>query len=46
MTEPFVREMVCAGRMKELPALIEFVETACGDAAINPNPDFIRKLMS
>ncbi len=29
--------MVCAGKMKELPAVIEFVETACGDAAINPD---------
>jgi serine/threonine-protein kinase RsbW len=32
--------MVCAGKMSELPALIEFVESACEAAAINPDLRF------
>lgn len=40
MTQTFLREMTCAGRMSELPSLIDFVETACEDAAINPDVRF------
>jgi len=32
--------MVCAGKMSELPALIEFVESACDEAAISPDLRF------
>ncbi len=34
MTQAFSRELKCAGKMSELPVLIEFVETSCNDAGI------------
>ncbi len=40
VTQPFVREMVCAGKMSELPALIEFFEVVCEEAAIDPDLRF------
>ena len=40
MPPPFVRELTCAGKMSELPRLIDFVETACDEAAINPELRF------
>lgn len=40
MSEPFVRELVCTGTLSELPALIDFVESACDEAGINPDLRF------
>ena len=40
MTQPFTREMSCDGKMSELPALIEFVETACEEAEVKPELRF------
>lgn len=40
MTQLFEREMTCAGKLSELPALIEFVESACDDAGIQPDLRF------
>ncbi|MGE5603744.1 MAG: ATP-binding protein [Nitrososphaerales archaeon] len=37
MSQAFVRELKCAGKMSELPVLIEFVETSCSDAGISPD---------
>jgi serine/threonine-protein kinase RsbW len=37
VTEGFLRELKCSGKMSELPVLIEFVETACKDAGIGPD---------
>jgi serine/threonine-protein kinase RsbW len=35
-----VSEITCAGNMSELPAVIEFVENACDEAAIKPDMRF------
>ena len=40
VTQPFAREISCAGKMSELPALIEFVEAACEEANIQPDLRF------
>ena len=40
VTQLFAREMSCGGQMRDLPALIEFIETACDDAAVQPELRF------
>jgi serine/threonine-protein kinase RsbW len=40
VTQPFARELSCGGRMNELPALIEFIETACDEANVKPELRF------
>ena len=40
VTQPFAREIACSGKINELPALIEFVETACDDAGVKPELRF------
>jgi anti-sigma regulatory factor (Ser/Thr protein kinase) len=40
VTQPFARDMSCSGNMSELPALIEFVETACDDAQVRADLRF------
>lgn len=40
MTQPFAREISCGGKINELPALIEFIETACDEANVKPELRF------
>lgn len=40
MTQPFARELSCGGKISELPALIDFIETACDEANVKPELRF------
>ncbi len=40
MSQPFVREIVCGGKKSELPALIEFMESACAEGGVKPELQF------